>query len=82
MMLHVYNALSIISLKGQVMHFYVFPQDPETATRNPLSQKHGGGLFIADLYLKTSLFLTKLIMALSRKTAPKLFQRDQFTEKT
>ncbi len=82
MMLHVSNAMSIISLKGQVMHFYFFPQDPETATRNPLSQKQGGGLFIADLYMKTSLFLTKLIMVFSRKTAPKLFQRDLFTEKT
>lgn len=72
MMLRVYNAMSFLLtiLKGQVMHFYLFPQCPDAAKSNSLSQKQGGGLLIADLYQKTSLFLTKLIMVLPGKLHP------------
>lgn len=33
--------MSIIGLKGKVMHFYFFPQDPETATKNPFVTEAG-----------------------------------------
>jgi len=72
MMLRVFNAMSFLLtiLKGQVMHFYWFPQCPDAAKRNSLSQKQGGRLLKADLYLKTSLFLTELIMVLPGKLHP------------